>query len=1057
METYSLQGDAFVLRDFDRQSPFTSFLPGLAGVQGIPLWTFYVNRGQGMVSFGIHNKANAMMEFSPANTGYETVQLKGFRTLLRTPEGRLVQPFFRPEEGVAREMTIRRNALTLTEERPGLRMTVTYFILPGEEIGALVRRVRLENTGPAPLSLEVLDGMPQVLPYGIENSQYKEMGNLLKSWADIRLTQAGVPVFTQRASNNDSAEVQLVTGGYYYAAVDGRGRLLPVIYDRSRIFGSDQSLMDPLIFEREGLAGVRGEQVFANKIPCAFAAADVTLAPGESWDLTAYAGFTPSVELLERMLPQFTDPAYPQARYAAALALADDLTRDVRTRSGDRLFDQYVEQCYLDNFLRGGYPFFFGEGADKKVVHLFSRKHGDPERDYNFFSIAGEYFSQGNGNYRDVCQNRRHDVFFHPGVEDFDLRHFFSLIQLDGYNPLEIRPCTFALREGEDPAALVKEYLPDPAPVLKVLERPFTPGEIPAAAAKAGLPFTGDPGELTARLLALCQERFEAGAGEGYWTDHFDYDLDLLEDYLSVWPDRKRETLFEKPVYRIYDNFLTVRPAADKTCLTPAGTVRQYGAIEEDEEKAARPGFDPKGTNWVRDAAGQIVETTLWEKLLILTANKMALLDPEGLGISMEAGKPGWNDAMNGLPGLFGSSMAETVELRRVVAFALQAAREQPADAACSLLREVKELLLAVGETLGEERPYFRLVALRENYRAATRLGVSGARESLSFGALAALLEGFHRVLEDAVARALAIGEGVLPTFFTYEAAAWEPVLDPDGTPVLTPYGLPAVKVTAFARRDLPLFLEGPARYLSSCSEQDRETAREMARRVRQSDLYDRALKMYKTSVSLEGESYEIGRIRAFTPGWLERESVFLHMEYKYLVGLMKAGLLPELFTALEESLIPHLDPAVYGRSILENSSFIASSVNPDPAVRGKGFQARLSGSTVETLTLWKGLFLGEGGFALKDGELCFRFAPRLTGRFFDENGEAAFTLCGRVPVTYRNPGRKDTFGPDGARVRSVTVTCAGETRRFDSDTLPAPWAAALREGAAQRVTVELA
>lgn len=1056
METYSLQGDAFVIRDYDLQSPFTSFLPGLAGVQGIPLWTFYVNRGQGMVSFGIHNKANAMMEFSPANTGYETVQLKGFRTLLRV-NGELVQPFFRPEEGVSRTMTIRRNALTVAEERPSLRMTVTYYVLPEEEIGALVRRVKLENTGSAPLSLEILDGMPQILPYGIENSQYKEMSNLFKSWADIRHLEKGAPIFTMRASNNDSAEVTMVTGGYYYAAYDGAGAPLPIVYDRSRIFGSDQSLMDPLVFAREGLAGVRGEQVFANKVPCAFAAETFTLAPGAAWDLTAYAGYTPSEALLDRMTPKFSDPAYPAAKYTAALAQADALTKDIRTCSGDKLFDQYVEQCYLDNFLRGGYPFFFGEGTDKKVVHLFSRKHGDPERDYNFFSIAGEFFSQGNGNYRDVCQNRRHDVSFHPEVEDFDLRNFFSLIQLDGYNPLEIRPCTFVLRPGAAPEALVREYLADPAPVLKVLEKPFTPGEIPAAAAKAGLTFTGDPGELTARLLALCDQRFEAGAGEGYWTDHFDYDLDLLEDYLSVWPDKKQETLFEKPVYRIYDNALTVRPGLEKTCITPDGRVRQYGAILEDEEKAARPGFDPKGTNWVKDAAGTVVETTLWEKLLLLAGNKMAALDPELLGVSMEAGKPGWNDAMNGLPGLFGSSMAETLELRRVVKFALAAAKEQPGDKTCTLLGEVKDFLFAVGETLAREDPYFALTALREDYRVATRFGVSGAREEVTFGALAALLAQFAAILEDAVARGLALGEGIMPTFFTYEATAWEPILDAQGAPVITPYGLPAARVTAFARRDLPLFLEGPARYLSSCGEEDLPTARAMAAKVRESGLYDRALKMYKTSVSLEGESFEIGRIRAFTPGWLERESVFLHMEYKYIVGLMKAGLAPELFTALGESLIPHLDPAVYGRSILENSSFIATSVNPDPSVRGKGFQARLSGSTVETLTLWKGLFVGAGGFEVKNGALAYRFAPVLSGSFFDDRGDAAFTLCGKVPVTYHDPSRKDTFGPDPARVTSVTVTAGERTETFPGDSLPAPWAAALRAGELTRIDVQLA
>jgi hypothetical protein len=30
---------------------------------------------------------------------------------------------------------------------------------------------------------------------------------------------------------------------------------------------------------------------------------------------------------------------------------------------------------------------------------------------------------------------------------------------------------------------------------------------------------------------------------------------------------------------------------------------------------------------------------------------KFSTLDPYGMGIEMEGGKPGWNDAMNGLPG----------------------------------------------------------------------------------------------------------------------------------------------------------------------------------------------------------------------------------------------------------------------------------------------------------------------------------------------------------------------------------------------------------------------
>ena len=62
---------------------------------------------------------------------------------------------------------------------------------------------------------------------------------------------------------------------------------------------------------------------------------------------------------------------------------------------------------------------------------------------------------------------------------------------------------------------------------------------------------------------------------------------------------------------------------------------------------------------------------------------------------------------------------------------------------------------------------------------------------------------------------------------------------------------------------------------------------------------------MYKTSASLEDAGNEIGRLRAFTPGWLERESVFLHMEYKYLYAVLKAGLYERFYEDLRTTLIP--------------------------------------------------------------------------------------------------------------------------------------------------------
>ncbi len=62
----------------------------------------------------------------------------------------------------------------------------------------------------------------------------------------------------------------------------------------------------------------------------------------------------------------------------------------------------------MDNVLRGGYPMQLG---NNKIFYVYSRKHGDLERDYNYFSMLPEFYSQGNGNFRDVNQNRRCDTF----------------------------------------------------------------------------------------------------------------------------------------------------------------------------------------------------------------------------------------------------------------------------------------------------------------------------------------------------------------------------------------------------------------------------------------------------------------------------------------------------------------------------------------------------------------------------------------------------------------------------------------------------------------------
>ena len=170
---------------------------------------------------------------------------------------------------------------------------------------------------------------------------------------------------------------------------------------------------------------------------------------------------------------------------------------------------------------------------------------------------------------------------------------------------------------------------------------------------------------------------------------------------------------------------------------------------------------------------------------------------------------------------------------------------------------------------------------------------------------------------------------------------------------------------------------------------------------------------MYKVNASLENASFEYGRCKSFTPGWLENESIWLHMEYKYLLELLRSGLYSEFFEDFKMQAIPFLDKEVYGRSTLENSSFIASSMNPNKAIHGKGFVARLSGSTIEFISMWKLMFFGKNIFKCEDDKLVFAPTPAIPEYLIkDEAGKYTVesTLLADTNITYEIDAKSDVI-----------------------------------------------
>ena len=775
----------------------------------------------------------------------------------------------------------------------------------------------------------------------------------------------------------------------------------------------------------------------------------MTLAPGETLTIYAIIGHVSQVEIINDVRERLAQPAVIAAKRAEAQALAQALTDPVATQTSNPRFDAYCRQNLLDNILRGGWPVRLGGHA----VHLYGRKHGDLERDYNAFLLAPEFYSQGNANYRDVNQNRRSDVLLSPSVGDDEIMAFLGLLQADGHNPLVVNGSRFVVPpDRQDALCNLVEKREE---LRLLLARPFTPGRLLKTVVDRGMGLAVAPETFVEAVLAQADQSFEATFGEGYWIDHWTYNLDLLDAYLAVYPDKKDELLFGKPVVPFFDSPAIVQPRSRKHVLA-GGRVRQYGAVMEDEEKAALIASRRTSPNLMRKTHGQgdIYRTSVFAKLLALALVKFATLDPLGMGIEMEAGKPGWNDALNGLPGLLGSSLCETIELQRLLDFLLLAMAEKAGGAVDlpvelgTLLHEIDSQLVAYHAAQDDKRDfrYWDAVAsAREAYRAATRLGFDGRTEMLAFDALAPILSGFRDKVAAGIARAEALNGGIPPTYLVYEATGWEGIVDEVGLPVRDAQGRPYVRVTGVEPRVLPLFLEGPMHAMKV--RHDLASARALYQQIKESALFDRKLGMYKINASLAAESHEIGRARAFTPGWLENESIWLHMAYKYLLEVLRAGLFEEFFEDFKRGGVPFFDPQTYGRSPLENSSFIVSSAHPDQALHGRGFVARLSGATAEFLSIWSFMTAGPRPFFMKDGELRLALRPALPGWLFREDGTLVFTFLGQCIVTYHNALKRDTYAP-GMAVRSIELHLEnGECVVLPGDEVGAPYAAWVREG----------
>ncbi|MDD4954685.1 MAG: hypothetical protein PHP17_01410 [Candidatus Omnitrophica bacterium] len=1058
---YMLRDDgSFIIKNYNSKHPFSNFLPGVAGAWGVPMWVFYVNRAQGVISFGVKDKDHAITEFFPANNAYCFAPLVGFRTFLKINDKINYEPF-RVISDYERneEMVIKSSSFSIRKNNPelGLNLRIKYFTLPGSSAGALVRVLSIKNVSDKEIKLEVLDGLPKIVPFGLNNVLLKDLARTMEAWMRAEV-HGNLAFFRMVVDPKDSSQTKYVDGANFeYAFYEENGKKVSpyIIVDPSAIFAQDTSYSVPVNFYADSFKTPLS-QIMGGKTPCAFNHFSWRIQPGEVKIFYSMFGSSFKSQLIKDFVSDVS-AAFLKEKEQENEDIVEKIKDDCSSVCSSGRLKEYVRCTYLDNVLRGGYPYKF---TDKDSYYIFSRKHGDLERDYNKFKLLPSYFSEGEANYRDINQNRRVDLFFNPSLEKSNIVYFLNLIKIDGYNPLVVKGEKLFLKPA-DARRISSQFKISDKKILSLMTAGFYLGDFFKTLKEEGI-VVKEREKLASELVVRAKREPQASHGEGYWIDHWRYNLDLIESFLYFYPDKLKE-LFSSREYYFWDDEWRVKERSRRYHLKDE-KVYQWHSIEEAEEKKETVASCGRFANFLRDKKGNIYTTALFEKILTLILNKAATLDPDGMGIEMEADKPGWCDSLNGLPALFGSSMCETFELKRACLMLIDAISKlgkeglrgfKAAEEVSDFLNGMEALLEKYCSVPQKDKDMLwwdKSNFLKENFRRRTFLHVNGRQKDLDFPRIEKFLKALIGKLEEGIKKAVDKNTGVYFTYFRYTIEKFS-VKGKD------------IKPIKFKREALPHFLEGSVHALRTQGESSIYEA------LRKTDIFDKSLNMYRLNASLEKEPLEIGRSRIFTPGWLENESIWLHMEYKYLLEVLKKGLYEEFYADFHKCAVCFFDAEKYGRNILENSSFIVSSANPDKNLWNKGFVARLSGATVELLNMWIVMCMGKAPFSLNENkEAVLKFSPVLKSELFTKAEERiefcgrteviesncfAFRLFSKTLVVYHNPERKDTFDRNCA-VCKIVVTEGAKKHAIEGSTIEPALSQKIRQGKISRIDIYL-
>lgn len=658
-------------------------------------WMF-VSSG-GAVSAGRRNPDSALFPYYSSDKILDLVRCTGPRTIIQVDTPHQATTRWEPLSGESildntRTQNLYKhelgNRVMFEEIHHLLGLAFRYTWMLGERYG-FIRVCELVNLDDAPVRVTVTDGIENIVPSGLDRDFQLRYSNLADAYKKNELlTDASLGLYYLSSVPTDLAE-------------PSEGLRATVVWhhgwdDASIAISSDQvdgvRAGQPL----EGECNVRGRRgaFLVSKT------LDLSPLKPARWRTVADVDYDHAdvVELHDEIVGvRDTRHAFESDIIAGDQSLIQILSsNDGIQLGGDRLRTQRHQSNVIFNVMRGGYPANgysvdindFCESVKRSSVtayarnepeltklndslpidqlqtHLanlgdpdltrfgqeylplcFSRRHGDPTRPWNRFSIDlkqkdGRSKLSYEGNWRDIFQNWEALAVSYPQYAASMVYRFVNASTADGYNPYRI---TKDGMEWEEP----------------------------------------DPSDPWSNI--------------GYWGDHqIIYLLKLLQWSQAFDPGRldrglsASECTYADIPYRI--------GGFDRCCRDPQNTI-DYDQQVADQiaQRVDQIGADGK---LLTTAQGHPYRVSLMEKLLVPLLAKLTNFVPGG-GVWLNTQRPEWNDANNALVGR-GLSVVTTCYLRRYLTFLIDWLSSDRASipASTPVSIEVAELMDAVHQVI---------------------------------------------------------------------------------------------------------------------------------------------------------------------------------------------------------------------------------------------------------------------------------------------------------------------------------------------------------------------